>query len=140
MTITAQDLWLYCGDSETIDVDLTAADGGPFTLAPGGMIKWRLSFSAYDTEGESLIRKDLGSGILIEDGSVEISLTSFDTASLKPGVYWHQLSVFEGSEVATAMCGNVVMRPSLRMPQTTTATATLGAAIGLRCDGDVVHP
>lgn len=86
MTITSQDIpALYVGSSDSISFTLSDSNGDPFVLPLNGDIEWRLAKTAHAIESETLIRKSLNDGIILEDNVAEVSLTRTDTAFLQPG-------------------------------------------------------
>lgn len=113
MTITNQIIDIRRGDSYSISVALTNADGGIFNTAePGITMKWTLATSS---NGEALVTKTLEDGLTLETGGVVIALTAEDT-DLVPKLYYHELKVFDGDDVATTMVGTVVVRRTLVVP------------------------
>ncbi len=136
MTILNQDVILYAGDTATLEVSLTDANGDPFVLSAGGTIKYRLAETSHDSE-EDLVAKELGAGILLEDSVASIALDKTDTL-LGPGVYYHELKVFDSGDVATAMVGAVTMRRALDLIETPSGIAALGGETAVIADGEVV--
>jgi len=124
MTIANQDVDIYRGDSALLEVQLTDANGDPFALTSGGTIKYRVANTSHATEDETLIRKELGNGIDLQDGVALIYLMSEDT-DMKPQSYYHEVKIYDQGDVATAMVGNVQIRQSLRMPQTRQAVSKI---------------
>ena len=113
MTTTNQTVKVYRGDTATVSIAVTQADGTP--LAPATTIKWWMALTSHASEGEALVRKELGSGIELAEGGIAITLGAADT-DFPPGVYHHELKVFEvGGDVATAMVGAFVVKRALRM-------------------------
>lgn len=123
MTITNQDVDIYCGDSALLEVSLTDANGDPFALSAGGTIKYRVANSAHAEVGEFLIEKELGAGIDLQDGVASITLLTEDT-DITPQDYYHEIKVFDQGDVATAMTGNFKIRQSLRFPTNKVAQVT----------------
>jgi hypothetical protein len=122
MTITNQDVDVYRGDSALLEIGLTDANGDPFALTAGGTIKYRVAPTSHSSEDETLIRKELGAGVDLNDGVAEVSLLSEDT-DLKPQSYYHELKIYDQGDVATAMTGNFQIRQALSMPQIRQAQA-----------------
>ncbi len=118
MTQVNQNFKMYRGNSQVIRVDLTTADGSPYDPLVGAVLRWRLAKSPYATEVESLIKKYLNDGITGATGYVQIALEPTDTEDLQPGLYYHELKVWDGDDVATAMVGHAVIRPSISMGDT----------------------
>lgn len=114
MTITNQDIKLYRGDTATLFVSLNMADGQPFDPTINATFKWRMSANWHTPESEALVRKELGSGIALATGGVNIALVSADS-DFAPGLYYHELKVFDTGDVTTAMTGTVVIKRSVRM-------------------------
>ena len=117
MTIRNQNAKINRGDSVTLFVALTQADGTPFDPTLEAVIKWRLLRNAYDTESSALVRKDLGAGITIVTApikGVNISLSASDT-NIFPRYYFHELKVFDGGDVTTAMSGLIILKRAVQM-------------------------
>ncbi len=114
MTDTNQNFKVYRGDSHSMRVALTQADGNPYDPASGVTVRWRLAKSRYANDSEALILKEIDNGITGYAGGVEITLTKEDT-DLAPGLYYHELKVEDGADVATAMTGNAVIMPAAKM-------------------------
>ncbi len=114
MTDVNQNFKVYRGDTHILHVDLTQADGSPFDATAGATLKWRLTRNPAD-EDDAVVRKELGSGIeAVETGGVDITLSGTDT-DLPPGLYYHELKVWDSGDVATAMTGFGVVMISARM-------------------------
>jgi hypothetical protein len=133
MTITNQHAFCYRGDSAVLAVTMTDANGDPFVLSPSGMIRYRISPSPHADEGDALVRKQLGAGLILIDGVVEISLTIADTTQ-DPGLYYHELKVYEGIDVSTAMVGNFLVRRALTMSPEVMTMAALSGQVSLRAN------
>jgi len=117
MTIRNQNAKINRGDSVTLFVALTQADGTPFDPTLEAVIKWRLLRNAYDMESSALVRKDLGAGITIVTApikGVNISLSALDT-NIFPRYYFHELKVFDGGDVTTAMSGLIILKRAVQM-------------------------
>lgn len=112
MTVANQTVRLYRANSAAVAVTVTQADGTPY--AGAGVFRWRVALSPYALESEALVRKMSGDGIAFADGVATITLTSADT-DLYPGLYYHELRVWDGSDVATVMTGAFVVKRSLQM-------------------------
>ncbi len=130
MTVTNQNFKVYRGDTWILHVDLTEADGSPYDPTLEAVIRWRLATSPHATEAEALVRKSLGDGIAVVEGGVDIILESGDTDQ-KPGLYYHELKVWDEGDVATAMTGNMVVRRAVPMGDIARPVAT---NLGLRGD------
>lgn len=128
MTIANQNLRLYRGDSHVVHVTVTQADGTPYdTSVPGVTMKYRMTRFPFD-DSMSSVQKSLGSGIEEATGGVDITLEPADT-DLPLGLYYHELKVWNGDDVATAMTGFVVIRRSAQMGDTVEpAQANLAAS------------
>jgi hypothetical protein len=79
MTIRAQDVLVYRGDTVALTIALTQADGSPFDPSLNAQIKWRVSRTRYSPVDEALVRKELGAGIELATGGVSVALESADT-------------------------------------------------------------
>jgi len=116
MTIRNQNFEVCRGDSHTIHTTLTQADGTSFDPTLGAILRWRMTRN-LDDEDDAVIRKDLTNGITASPGAIDIALTPGET-DVKPGLYYHELKVWDGTDVSTAMEGYVWVRRSARMGQT----------------------
>ena len=119
MTIRNQNAKINRGDTVTLFVALTQADGSDFDPSLNAVMKWRLLRNAYDQEAGALIKKDLHSGIEVVTSpikGVNISLSASDT-NLFPRYYYHELKVFDSGDVATAMTGLVILKRAVPMTE-----------------------
>src|SRR6266566_2875834 len=117
MTISNQNAKIYRGDTVTLFVALTQADGTPYDSSINTVMKWRMLNNAYDDESLSVAKKDLGSGIVSVTSpakGVNISLLSSDT-NLDPGFYYHQLVIWDGPDQTTAMVGLIILKRAVLM-------------------------
>jgi hypothetical protein len=117
VTIRNQNVKINRGDSVTIFVAVTNADGTSFDPTANAVFKWRLTNNAYDLDEEALIRKDLGSGISLVTSpikGVNISLSDLDT-TLPPGFYYHELKVWDNVDTTTVMTGLVILKRVMKM-------------------------
>lgn len=116
MTTTNQNIEVYRGNSKTVFVALTAADGSPYNPSTASSIRWRVANSAMAADAESLIEKDDTNGIVAVDGGINIVLSDADTDMLA-GLYYHELKVYDVSldDISTAMTGTFIVKRSLPM-------------------------
>ena len=132
MTIANQNVKIYRGNSETLNIEITTITGNPYAPAAGDEVKYRLARNATSPESESFVIKSLAAGnIVIVDGVATIELSAIDT-DLAPGVYYHELKVIDPpDDVATAMTGTVIIKPSLRMSVSLSAAPLATSSPGL---------
>ena len=118
MTITNQTIKLYRGDSATLFVALTQADGTAFDPTLNAIIRWRLARTQHSPETAALVRKSLGDGIELAtvDGvdGVNVTLSTADTDQV-PGLYYHELKIWDDGDIATAMTGTCVVKRAVQM-------------------------
>lgn len=117
MTVKNQNVKINQGDTVTLFVALTQADGTPFDPSLNAVIKWRLLRNAYDGVSEALVKKDLGSGIVTVTTPVKgvnISLNVTDT-NLPVRFYYHELKIWDVNDVTTAMTGLVIIKRAVQM-------------------------
>ena len=117
MTIKNQNVKINQGDTVTLFVALTQADGTPFDPSINAVMKWRLLRNAYDSVSEALVRKDLGSGITVVTApikGVNIVLNVIDT-NLPVRYYHHELKIWDVNDVTTAMTGLVIVKRAVQM-------------------------
>ncbi len=117
MTIRNQNVKINQGDTVTLFVALTQADGTPFDPSLNAVIKWRALRNAFDSVSEALVKKDLGSGIDIVTSPVKgvnITLNSVDT-NLPVRFYYHELKIWDFEDVTTAMTGLVDIKRAVQM-------------------------
>lgn len=124
MTITNQDVEIFRGDSALLQVTLTDVNGALLVLSAGGTIKYRMSDNSHSGDDRVHIRKELGNGILLVNGVASVALLSEET-DLSPDLYYHELKVYDGGDVATAMTGSFNIRQALRLPQTMQGRASI---------------
>lgn len=114
MPVTGQKVEVWRGDTRIIAVSITGPDGTPFDMA-GCSARWWVarSFKSYDDE--VIIRKDSDDGsIIITGNGVEIALTTGDT-DIAANNYYHELKIFGGTDVSTAMTGEFIVHDALDM-------------------------
>lgn len=117
MTVKNQNVKINQGDTVTLFVALTQADGTPFDPTINAVMKWRLLRNAYDDALEALVKKDLGTGITIVTAPVKgvnIALNVVDT-NLPVRFYHHELKIFDVNDVTTAMTGLVIIQRAVQM-------------------------
>lgn len=123
MTVRNQIIDVFRGDTKIIFVALTAADGTPYDPSvPGIGVEWRLATSPNAAEADALVRKSLGNGITAEDDGVNVELNAADT-DRRPGLYYHEMKVLDGSDAAVVMTGYCLIRRALHMGQQATPSA-----------------
>lgn len=117
MTIRNQNVIIYRGDSTMIDIAVTQEDGTPYDPATGAQFKYRVAETSHEDEVDVLISKssDPSGGITPIIGGVEVVITTADTTAFDPGIYYHELKLFDGVDEATTMVGAFIVRPSLLM-------------------------
>lgn len=114
MTAVNQNFKCYAGNSHVIHVALTQADGSPFDPTIGATLRWRMTQFPWD-DTKSVVQKEWGNGIAsASDGGINITMSSTDM-DLKPGLYYHELKVWDGDDVNTALVGYIVIKPSAQM-------------------------
>ena len=117
MTIRNQDVKVNRGDSVVLFIALTQADGTPFDPTLNAVIKWRMVDTSHDLDEDAWIRKDLGSGITVVNTPVKgvnVDLSEDDT-NLVPGIYYHELKVWDVNDVTTATTGAFIVRKAVVM-------------------------
>jgi hypothetical protein len=134
VTVSNQTVVVWAGDSVAISIALVDANGDPFVMPAGGGLEWRMARTSADADADCVVRKNLGDGILYQDGAAEIALSRFDTAVV-PGIYYQQLVVVDPGtdDVSVAMTGNVVVRRALRMPRVELGSARMDGGGGMAC-------
>ena len=117
MTIRNQDVKVNRGDSVTLFIASTQADGTPFDPTINAVMKWRMVDTSHDLDADAWIRKDLGSGITVVNApikGVNIDLSKEDT-NLQPGIYYHELKVWDVNDVTTTTSGAFIIRRAVIM-------------------------
>jgi hypothetical protein len=117
MTIRNQTVKVNRGDTVTLFVALTNADGTPFDPSVSVVMKWRLAKTSHTPEDKALVRKSLGDGLTLVTESpkgVNIALSAGDT-DFFPGLYYHELKIWDGNDVTTAMTGTFIIRRVIKM-------------------------
>jgi hypothetical protein len=80
---------------------MPAADFSGFT------IKW---FLKPMIGAEPFLTKDVNSGATSAGKQITIRLKTADTKALEPGLYWHELKIFDqNQEETTLLCGDFVL-------------------------------
>ena len=106
-----QDFDMYIGESRTVFIALTNADGTPFDPV-GATMEWWLAKTNHSAK---TVSKTLSSGLAISPGGVNIILETDDTYDLKPEIYYHELKITMPSGLSVATVGAVHLRPALDM-------------------------
>lgn len=117
MTLRNQDVKVNRGDTALLFVALTNADGTPFDPTANAVMKWRMVDTSHDLDMDAHIRKDLGSGITIVSAPIKganIALSKEDT-NLPPGIYYHELKVWDVNDVTTTTSGAFIVRRAVVM-------------------------
>lgn len=116
MTVANQNAKIYKGNTAALTVAVTQADGTPYDPTLNAEIRYRVAKSRYSDEVDCIVRKSLSDGGIADGGggNIVIDLETVDT-DLEPGVYYHELRVWDGGDVATAMTGAFVVKPALSM-------------------------
>lgn len=117
MTIRNQTVKINRGDSAVLFIALTNADGTQFDPTVNAVMRWRLSRTAYTPEARTLVRKSLGAGLTVVTApikGVNVTLDAGDT-DFFPGLYYHELKIWDGGDVTTATTGTFVIKRVLGM-------------------------
>lgn len=110
MTTTNQTIKVRRGNTAALSISLSQADGSPYDPGIGAVVKWRMARNWHSIE--ILVTKTIGAGLEVSPGKVLVSLDAADT-DLVVGNYYHELSVQDGGDVASAMIGTVVIKPAM---------------------------
>lgn len=113
-----QNAVVFRGNSASLVVALTQADGTPYDPTLDVEIRYRAARSRYADESECVIRKESGAGVSdLGGGSISVDLEPSDS-DIDPGVYYHELRIWDGTDVATALIGALIVKPALKMTST----------------------
>jgi hypothetical protein len=111
VTLTAgmnQNFQLFCGEDKIVSIEMTGYD-----LDAATSLSWWLARSPYAVE--TLLTKDLISGIVINGTKADITLSRIDTEMIKPEIYYHELRIVQADgSLKIAMTGNAVLKMSLK--------------------------
>ena len=109
MTTTKQNLTMYAGDTASITVGVSNADGNAASLA-GASAVWVVE----DQVGSgSFIRKTIDDDISVSGSTVTISVCPTDTSELGGGTYYHELEITDASgNVSTTTTGLITIKKS----------------------------
>jgi hypothetical protein len=110
MTVANQIIKVRRGNTAALSIALTQADGTPYDPGIGAVVKWRMARNWHSIE--VLVTKTLGAGLELSPGRVLVSLDAADT-DFVVGNYYHELSVQDGGDVASAMIGTVVIKAAM---------------------------
>ncbi len=119
MTISNQNFKLYRGDSHTVFVALTQADGSAFDINAVTMVRWQMTRDPDDDKEAVVTKESGGNGITAAEGGIDITLDATDT-NQAIGLYYHILRVWDDDDVDTAMDGYVVVKAGAKMGGSTT--------------------
>lgn len=140
MTAVNQLCTVYRGNSATLSIDVTQADGTPLDLTLGAILKYRMATTSHALEENCLIKKELGNGLSVVPGGVSVTLSTLDT-DFEPGIYYHTLKVFNAGDVSTAMVGAFVIRKTSRWgPFVRPASVSLNLVPSFPVKGPVIAP
>lgn len=117
MTIRNQDVKVNRCDSAVLFIALTQSDGTPFDPTSNAVFKWRMVDTSHTPEAEAHIRKDISSGITVVTSPVKgvnVALTKDDT-DFPPGIYYHELKVWDTNDVSTTTSGAFIIRRAIKM-------------------------
>ena len=114
MTVRNQNVKIYRGNTVSLSVAVTQADGSAYDPTLGAQFRYRVAKTSHATDDEAMVRKALNDGIASVTGGVTITLGPDDT-NFDPGVYYHELRVADGNDVSTAMIGAFVIKPAVQM-------------------------
>ena len=141
MTKTNQTIQIYRGDTAAVSITLTHADGSPYDpVVEDAVPEWRMARTAFSPADEALVQKVVGAGLDLPPaggGVVTLTLTRADT-DFEPGVYYHELKVFDGDDVYTFLTGAFVIKQALQMgskalrPATGTMALTASGPVAIQ--------
>ena len=114
MTTRNQNIKVNRRDTASIPVTLTQADGTPYDPTLGAVLKWRMAKTAHAIETDTLVSKEIGTGLDVEFGLVTIEIEIADT-DFPADIYYHELKVIDGNDVSTAFTGNFIIIQVLGM-------------------------
>ena len=134
MTIANQDVEIYRGDSALLAINLTDANGQPFSLGVGGTIKYRMADTSHANEDTTHIRKELGNGVTLVAGVASVAILPEET-DLSPDLYYHELKIYDAGDVSTAMTGNFKIRQALQLPQVVQVQVKLSLSGNVKAQG-----
>lgn len=129
MTATNQIIKVRRGNTAALSVALTQADGTPYDPTIGAVVRWRMARNWHNAD--ILVLKTLGNGLeWPAAGEVNITLDATDT-DFSPGLYHHELTVWDGGDVNSAMIGTVVIKPAMPFGEAPIGIQSPGGAIQL---------
>lgn len=115
MTVRNQNVKVFRGNTASLVVPITQADGTEYDPTLGAQFRYRVALTSHANDSESLVRKSLGNGITsTPQGTVTILLNAEDT-DFDPGIYYHELKVWDGVDVSTAFVGVFVVKKAVGM-------------------------
>jgi len=122
MTVTNQTVRVYRGDTHSLTITMDVmADGSIFDPTLDVGYYWWMAETKYD---DPLVERSTGApGLEVLPTGIAITLCSADT-DFRPGCYYHELKVFDGDDVSTAMTGFFIIRGALQIKPTTVAPAS----------------
>lgn len=114
MTQRNQNVRVYRGNSVSLTVGITQADGTAYDPSLEAQFRYRMAKTSHASDAETLIRKSLGDGIENVEGGVRITVDAAET-NLEPGIYYHELRVGDVGDVFTVMVGAFIIKQALQM-------------------------
>ncbi len=103
MTERSQNFTMYSGDFQEVPFTVTG-----FASIAGFTARWQ----AVDSSGAVVLNKETGSGIVIVDPIVTVTLDSVDTDELY-GTFNHELELTSGTHKFTVAVGCMTIREDL---------------------------
>lgn len=112
MTAINQDVEVYAGDDESVEVTITDdATGSALDVSAASEIAWKL-YDGWGTQVLSKTKTTGGIGFVTDgtDGKIKIAIAGADTSALA-GWYFHAATVTDGSSnVSTVESGRLLVK------------------------------
>lgn len=109
-----QNVKVYRANSASLVIAVVQADGTPYDPTLGAEVFYRMARTSYSPESEALVKKSLGNGITNETGGLTVVINPEDS-DFDPGIYYHELRIWDSGDVSTAMVGAFIIKAGLPM-------------------------
>jgi hypothetical protein len=113
VTARNQDFKLYQGDSLTLEVALTNADGTDYNPLEAQAMTWILTREPSEFASAGIVKTLPDGGISTISGGIAITISASDTQGLALGPWLHQLRASDAADVAVMMEGTAIIRRAI---------------------------
>jgi len=100
----AVDYTMYSGDSRQLNIEITDETGAPVDVSTSSAVVYAI----FRRNGEQVISKTLGAGVVTDTSVVTVDLEPADTADLAGDTYLHECQLITVDDlVYTVLSGSI---------------------------------